>query len=178
MMFVSLGIGTVIAVALILIVSLLTNASSKSSSQPPSALVGTTVRSFHVSGLNGGVVRAPWASGHAGVLIFFASWCGPCKSEMPKVAAYLRTHATTPVQVVGVDVNDQRTAAQSFVRRDGVSFAVAFDPNGAITTGIFQFATVPETVFVNARGVVENVYFGAIPKSQLVSGLHALQSAA
>ena len=44
-----------------------------------------------------------------------------------------------------------------------------------MTTGIFNFATLPETVFVNATGVVVAVYFGAIPKSCLASGIAALR---
>jgi hypothetical protein len=52
---------------------------------------------------------------------------------------------------------------------------VAFDPNDVVTSGIFQFESVPETVFVSKDGVVEQVYFGAIPVSQLKSGIASLQ---
>lgn len=178
MMFVSLGIGTAVAVALIVVVSILTGGRTTPNNQPASALVGTSVKSFALGGLSGGEQHAPWAHRHPAVLIFFASWCGPCKKEMPEVATYLRTHHYRPIVVMGVDVNDSRSAAQRFVRRAGVAFPVVFDPNGAVTTGIFQFITVPETAFVNARGVVTDVYFGAIPTSDLVNGLAALRSPA
>ena len=182
MMFVSLGIGTVIAVALITAVSLLTSGSSntgKGSSGAPStnALVGTSVRGFSVSALGGGTVTSPWTSGHPSVLIFFASWCGPCQAEMPKVAAYLRSHNEGPVKVLGVDANDQRTAGRSFVRKADATFPVAFDQNLGIANGIFQLQALPDTVFVNARGVVTRVYIGAIPTSQLARGIRALESA-
>src|ERR1039457_6572215 len=85
MMFVSIGIGTVVAVALIVIVSILTGGPVKGNQGfATSNLVGTTVKSFTLSGLNGGEQRAPWASGHPGVLIFFASYCGPCTRKCPK----------------------------------------------------------------------------------------------
>ena len=171
MMFISLGIGAVVAVALIVVVSILTGGTVNPGQN---ALVGTTVPAFSEAGLTGGVVRAPWARGHPGVVIFFASWCGPCRSEMPEVARYLRTHATGAVTVVGVDALDQRAAAQAFVTKDRVPFRVAFDPNGNVVTGVFGFQTVPETVFVNAKGVVTDVYLGAIPRDRLVRGLRAL----
>ena len=174
MMFVSLGIGTVIALALIVVVSILTGGAPQTSN----ALVGSTVKGFDVSGLNGVKHRAPWVTGHAGVLIFFASWCGPCRSEMPKVAAYLRNHDQSPVVVMGVDANDILSAAQAFVRKDGVRFPVIFDPSGNVTTGIFQFGQIPETVFVTAQGVVTKVYYGAIPTKQLISGIKELKAAA
>ncbi|MDE3007912.1 MAG: TlpA family protein disulfide reductase [Acidobacteriota bacterium] len=177
MMFVSLGIGTTVAIVLILIVSLLTNArnaNAPSGALPPSALVGKHVKAFSAPGLVGGTVRAPWASGHPGVVIFFASWCTPCQKELPKVAAYLDAHATGPVRVLGVDVNDANAAGSKFVRKSGVHFAVGTDPNFTITAGLFGFGQIPETVFVNAQGVVQQVYFGAIPVNQLKAGLARL----
>ena len=174
MMFVSIGIGTVLAVALIVIVSILTGSAVKDNGAAKSALVGTKVPGFSLSGLNGGTQHAPWTSGHAGVLIFFASYCGPCHKEMPEVATYLRHHDQKPVVVMGIDAVDARSSGQAFVKKSKVTFAVAFDPNGVVTTNIFKFENVPETVFVSNEGIVEQVYFGAIPVSQLESGLAAL----
>jgi cytochrome c biogenesis protein CcmG/thiol:disulfide interchange protein DsbE len=179
MMFVSLGIGTLMAVALIVVVSVLTGGKvTTQNGDPVSALVGTRVAGFTLGGLNGGTERAPWAKGHAGVLIFFASWCAPCRGEIPKVATYLRTHDTGTVTVLGVDSNDGRTAAQAFVKRGGVGFPVAFDANGTVTSSVFSFGQLPETVFVTAAGVVTDVHFGAISVAQLASGIKSLQAGA
>ena len=179
MMFISLGIGTAAAVALIAVVSILTGGAAKpNNAQPAAALVGKSVRNFTIEGLNGAKVRAPWASGHAGVLIFFASYCGPCQGEMPKVAAYFRRHNETPIVVMGVDASDVLSAGRAFVSKDGVTFPVAFDPYNDVTSGIFQFGQIPETVFVTKRGVVAQVYYGAIPVRQLVSGIASLKSQA
>jgi thiol-disulfide isomerase/thioredoxin len=168
-------IGVVVAIALITVVSILTG--GKQTNSPTNQLVGKHVKSFTLTGLNGGTVTAPWTSGHPSVLIFFASYCGPCKSEMPKIARYVRTTNPTPVDVVAVDATDVRSAAQAMVKKDGVTFPVAFDPNAVVTSGVFGFGAVPESVFINAKGVVTNVYFGAIPKKQLASGIKLLKSA-
>ncbi len=178
MMFVSLGLGTVLAVALIVVVSILTGGTVNSNNgQPTSNLVGTTVKGFTLDGLNGGTEHAPWVSGHAGVLIFFASYCGPCHKEMPEVATFIRTHDEQPIVVMGIDAVDVRASGRAFVKKSKVTFPIAFDPNGVVTTNLFKFETVPETVFVSKKGVVEQVYFGAIPVAQLKSGLAALRKA-
>lgn len=175
MMFVSIGIGTVLAVALIVIVSILTGGSVQNDGGLTSNLVGHKVETFTLAGLNGGKVRAPWATGHPGVLIFFASYCGPCHAEMPEVARYIRKHSPRPVVVMGVDASDKLASGQAFIQHSKATFPVAFDPNDVVTSGIFQFESVPETVFVSKDGVVEQVYFGAIPVSQLKSGIASLQ---
>ncbi|MFI5035384.1 MAG: TlpA family protein disulfide reductase [Acidimicrobiales bacterium] len=170
----TIGVAAVLAAVLIAVLSVLTGAPVTSTTTPTSALVGRHVAAFAEAGLTGGTVHAPWSRHHAGVVIFFASWCGPCQREMPQVAAYLRTHSFGSVQVVGVDALDARGSAQRFVTRDAVLFPVSFDPNGSVTTGVFGFATLPETVFVNARGVVTDVYYGAIPTGRLVAGVAQL----
>jgi hypothetical protein len=93
---------------------------------------------------------------------------------MPEVATYLRHHDEKPVVVMGIDAVDPRGPGQAFVKKSKVTFPVAFDPNGVVTTNIFKFDNVPETVFVSDKGIVEQVYFGAIPVSQLKSGIAAL----
>lgn len=178
MMFISIGIGTVVAIALIFVVSVLTGGKVTTiAGQPTNALVGTSVRSFTLAGLNGGTVTSPWSSGHPTVVIFFASYCGPCKAEMPKVAKYLRSHSQGAVRVVGVDVTDQRTDGQHFVAASGVTFPVAFDPQSTVTSGIFQINAIPDTAFVNSKGIVTEVYVGAIPRDQLIKGIAALKNA-
>jgi thiol-disulfide isomerase/thioredoxin len=173
----SIAIGIVIAVIAVVVVSIFTGGHvTPNGNGPTNALVGTSVATFTLSGLKSGTVEAPWKSHHAAVLIFFASYCGPCKSEMPKVAKYLRHHNEGSIRVIGIDALDSRGPAETFVKNSGVTFPIAFDPNGTVTTGIFQFAYVPETVFVSAKGILEQVYYGAIPKNVLVKGIAGLRA--
>lgn len=175
MMFVSIGIGTVVAILLIGVVTYFTGGHvSKNTGLPQTALVGQKVGSFSLDSLYGGKVTSPYSAGQPTVLIFFASYCTPCQGEMPKVATYLNTHSTGYVQVVGIDASDALGPARSFIKKDHVTFPVAFDPNNNVTTGIFQFGQIPETVFVSAKGVVKSVYFGAIPKETLAAGIASL----
>ncbi|MGP8009142.1 MAG: TlpA disulfide reductase family protein [Acidimicrobiales bacterium] len=169
--------GVAVVVGAIALISDLTG--SNGTGNPPApvaALVGQRVKDFSIGGLNGGTITAPWESGKASVLVFFASYCVPCRSEMPIIAKYLRAHSPKAVEVLGVDTIDERSSAESMVKRDGVTFPVAFDPNGVVTTGVFGFGQIPESVFVNTKGVVEKVYFGAIPKRQLALGIRSLET--
>jgi thiol-disulfide isomerase/thioredoxin len=175
-----IGIAAVLAIALVGIVSALTGGKVTSGQKnllTSSALVGHHIHDFSLDGLNGGVIKSPWSNGHSSVLVFFASYCGPCQGEMPKIAKYIRTHSLSPVDVVAVDAEDKRPAAKAMIKKDDVTFPVAYDPNATVTTGLFGFEDVPESVFLSPTGVVKGVYYGAIPKNILIEGLKKLDAA-
>lgn len=169
--------GVLFAIGAVAIVSVLTGGKVGGKTPTPvSELVGHQMKDFALEGLNGGTIKAPWESGRASVLVFFASYCVPCQGEMPKIATYIRLHSPNPVTVLAIDANDARSSAQAMIQRDGVTFLVAFDPNGVVTAGVFGFGAIPESVFLDSKGVVEKVYYGAIPKQQLASGIKMLKT--
>lgn len=175
MMFISLGIGTAIAVILIVVVSVLTGGSSSKANQASkSVLVGTKVSGFTLNSLTGGTVKAPYETGHPTVLFFFASWCGPCHVELPRVAKYLSSHPQSSVSIVGLDEVDNSKSGLSFAQKSGVTFPLASDPTGNVEAGIFKFAYLPYTVFVNAKGVVQNVDYAPISIANLTKGIASI----
>ncbi|MDE2282101.1 MAG: TlpA family protein disulfide reductase [Actinomycetales bacterium] len=170
MMFVSLGIGTAVAVALIVVVSVLTGGRTSAN-----ALVGTKVDTFTLPSLSGGSLTAPYATGHPTVLVFMASYCEPCREELPHLVTFLHDHSTGKVRVIGVDTSDQRTSAIAFIRHDAVPFPVAFDPNSTVAASL-HFQGIPDTVFITAQGVVSNVVIGKITPAQFASDLAAINA--
>ena len=177
MMLVSLGLGVLIAAALITVVSVLTGAPVKSTgNQPTSVLQGKTIKAFTVSGVNQHSVVMPWKDGQPTVLLFFARTCSICHEEMPRIAPYLDSLGSGSVRVVGDDNNESMADAQWFVHAYHLTFPVAFDPSDDVISGIFGFEADPYTVFLNAHGVVEEVHGGAITVAELKAGVAAIRS--
>lgn len=175
MMLVSIGIGVVIAVALIVVVSIFTGGAVKNGTPPPPALVGTTLTKWSQAGLNGEKVAAPWNAGHATAVVIFASWCGPCKAEFPALSRYLATHSLGRVSLLGVDEQDSRSAALAFLQKTHVKMTSIFDPqDGAYDR--FLLSGIPDTVFVTSRGVVENMQVGSISTKTFAADVAALNA--
>jgi thiol-disulfide isomerase/thioredoxin len=98
--------------------------------------------------------------GKAVVVNFWASWCYPCKQELPALEAAWRQHRSSGLVVVGIDVMDAGGDAGSLARRMGVTYPLVRDDGGGVADR-FAVANLPETVFINRRGkVVERIQAG------------------
>ena len=172
MMFVSLGIGTAVALALIAVVSMITGGAAKNGAPAP-ALVGTTLTKWTDTGLQAPTVVAPWNTGHATAVVIFASWCGPCRSELSVLSKYLATHRLGRVALLGVDVHDSRAAALAFLQPYRVRMSSVFDPEGRAYDR-FRLSAIPDTVFVTSGGVVQNVLMGPISTASFAHDVAAL----
>lgn len=176
MALISLGAGVLIALVLIIGVSEATGGHVTTTTQPNSALDGTTLADLHEGGLYGGTVSAPWSVHQPTAIVFFASWCTACRSELPALATYLRTAHLGKVKVLGVDVNDLRSSGQAMAKKYSMDYPIMFDPSTSLAAGTFKISGLPDTVFVNAQGVVKSVHIGEISTSQFAAGVAALNA--
>jgi len=104
-------------------------------------------------------------AGRPVVLNFWASWCVPCRREMPRLAAAARRFAGR-VAFVGIDYEDQRDDALQFLRQTPVGYPSGFDHSGAVAQRYGLFG-VPTTVFVGANGAIVGRYLGEMSQSTL-----------
>ena len=103
--------------------------------------------------------------GQPAVVNVWASWCGPCVTEAPGLSQVSRAFEGR-VQFVGVDVLDQRGAAQEFVRRFHWGFPSVFDPTASIRNSL-GFLGQPVTVIFDSKGRRVFVSAGALKSGQL-----------
>jgi thiol-disulfide isomerase/thioredoxin len=92
--------------------------------------------------------------GRVVVVNFWASWCVPCRTELPTFQRVSREFAGRPVTFVGVDASDQRGAAAAMLRRSGVTYPTVYDRKG-IYGGIashWSVTALPQTWFVARDG--------------------------
>jgi len=142
---------------------------------PRNALVGTTIPGFGLPGLPTGDVQAPWVSHKPGVLLFFADWCSPCHKEVPRLAKIIGPDGYKGVAVLGVDGDLAVGPGASFVKAAGVRFPVGHVGTMDVSNGLFHLTDFPATAFVDAKGKVTDVVYGALTDAQLQKGIATLR---
>jgi len=92
------------------------------------------------------------------VLDFWATWCGPCRVFIPKLAALQARYGARGLSVIGVSTEDAKDVAL-FAERATIPYAVAVDKNGQ-TTRSYGVFSLPTVVVIDRRGVVRDVAIG------------------
>lgn len=136
-----------------------------------------TAPDFTMTDASGTEVKLSDFFGKPVVLNFWASWCGPCKSEMPHFEdAYQKYGEDINFVVVNLTDGARETveSASGFIEEQGYTFPVYFDTNteGAVTYGTYS---IPVTYFIGADGVPVAQANGALDAETLQTGIDMIQ---
>ncbi|MGB8327502.1 MAG: TlpA disulfide reductase family protein [Steroidobacteraceae bacterium] len=100
--------------------------------------------------------------GQVVMLNFWASWCGPCRKEMPILDGIQRRYRPLGFTLVGVNVEPNSADAEAFLRQTPVAFPIAYDAQSAVSK-LYQVTGMPNTVIIDRKGAVRFVHRGYQP---------------
>jgi thiol-disulfide isomerase/thioredoxin len=119
--------------------------------------------------LEGKELTVPNDSGRITVINSWASWCAPCREELPEFAAVASDPEFATIDIVGLNVNDNESAAQSM--SEDLTFPSIFDPRGALLPTIpgVPPAALPSTVVLDSQGLIAVRIIGPVPAGELAN---------
>src|SRR5579864_1503558 len=112
-----------------------------------SAEVGGSLPDVSLVGLDGRPSAFSAFGGHPLWINFFATWCPPCKTELPEIERRYDADKAAGLEVLGVDQQESATVVSAFVKRYSLRYAIAIDDGHAATA--FRLSTIPVSVFVD-----------------------------
>ena len=126
------------------------------------AKVGDRAGDFSLPTLDGSKVKLSDLRGNIVVVDFWASWCVPCKKELPALDALAKKYAAEkkPVVILAVNVDKERANAEKLLASVKVSsLRVLLDPDGRVASA-YDVPTMPSSFVIDAKGLVRNVHSG------------------
>ena len=93
---------------------------------------------------------------------FWASWCGPCRQEMPLLEQIHQRYEPLGFTLLGINVEENPEDGKSFLRERPVSFPVLYDPDNGISK-LYDVVAMPSTVIIDRQGNVRYLHHGYKP---------------
>jgi cytochrome c biogenesis protein CcmG, thiol:disulfide interchange protein DsbE len=155
-----------VAVVLLALAGGLAIADWRQHREPRLVGIGTPAPNFHVQAIGSerpaDIRTLAQYQGDVVVLNVWATWCGPCRIEMPSLERLYLAFAARGLRVVAISVDDDGHDAdiQAFVRQYGLTFDVLHDGSGRLET-LYQTGGVPETFVIARDGVIRKRVMGA-----------------
>ncbi len=132
--------------------------------------VGSAAPAMVLQDLEGREVSLAGLRGRAVALNFWATWCPPCKEELPAFASLWRASRGRCVEIVGVTEESTREDALAEVTRMEVPFPVVMDPDGAVARA-FGVTGYPRTYVIDPEGKIRKIFTGMVSRERLEAAL-------
>jgi thiol-disulfide isomerase/thioredoxin len=136
-------------------------------------LVGRTAPSFEAVTLDGDPFSLEATRGKPVVLAFWASWCGPCRGELPELSELQAQR--DDIAIYAVNVDRDRRKADAFLRQVKVDLPVVWD-NQSLAMGQYDVLSMPTTFVLDAQGTVKLRKVGYSSSKGLTEILAALEA--
>ena len=128
--------------------------------------VGNPAPAYAAANMEGDSVRLADLRGEVVLLNIWATWCPPCREEMPDLEELHRTYEADGLRVIGATIDSRSAAAEvrRFVAEHDITFGILHDPDERVTR-TFRTAGVPETFLIDRDGVIAQRWIGKIEAS-------------
>ncbi len=137
---------------------------------------GNLAPDFELLLLNGESKKLSDFQGQKVMLNFWASWCGPCRAEMPEMQQLHEEYKEKGISIVAVNAFHTETstaAPEEFINELGLSFPVLVDEKGEVSE-TYQVIALPTTYFIDSEGKIQDKFTGTLNYEQMLNGLSKL----
>lgn len=114
---------------------------------------------FTLKSMNGPNLRLAEQRGRVVMVNFWATWCGPCRQEMPQLDRLYQKYKSSGFVLLGVNVDDDARKAGDVASKLGVTFPVLLDTDKAVSK-LYDLSTMPSTVIIDRDGKVRYLHRG------------------
>jgi cytochrome c biogenesis protein CcmG/thiol:disulfide interchange protein DsbE len=139
----------------------------------PAPVAGAPAPDFTLSSLAGQPVKLSALKGQVVLINFWATWCGPCKEEMPAIQQAYDARKGQGFTVLAVNLNEPAGDVQGYINNLKLNFPVLLDAGDAVST-LYRVRGYPTSFFIDRNGTVAVEHVGMMSDAQLAANLASL----
>jgi peroxiredoxin len=131
--------------------------------------VGEVAPDFETEDVYGNPVRLSQFRGQPVWLMFWGSWCPPCRAEFPDIQAAYAQLEPEGLRMLGVSLRETPLDAATYAARNGATFLVLSDPDERDTGASYPIFNFPTHIFIDRDGVIRSIVLEDMDKEQAVA---------
>ena len=143
-------------VAIIYVLTALLVAPASQAAMPK---IGVAAPDFALKSSSGKNLKLSEHRGEVVMINFWATWCGPCRQELPLLNRLHEQYRKAGFTLLGVNIDDSPDAAQTMAKKLGVTFPVLFDTEKRVSR-LYDVNAMPSTVLIDRDGKVRYIHLG------------------
>lgn len=128
--------------------------------------IGEAAPDFELQTIEGKSYRLSDLKGKPVMINFWATWCPPCRAEMPAMQEAFKEFEAEGFTILAVNLNESDVAIKSFIDRYGLTFPIVVDKQDKVSKA-YDIVPLPTSYFVDRDGIVQGKWTGEIRKEQL-----------
>ena len=119
--------------------------------------------------IDGSMIMLSKLQGHPVLINFWASWCEPCRAEMPEIVRAYEAHKPDGLVVLAINMTfqDSLPEAQAFVKEFHMPFPVLLDDTGGVARDAYGVRVLPMSFFIDRKGIIVHRQIGAMNGKQI-----------
>jgi len=135
----------------------------------PALAPGNQAPDFTLKTLDGGQITLSAYRGRPVLINFWASWCPPCRIEMPELVRTYEEHKDTGFTILGINLTFQDSLPEiaAFVEEFKMTFPILLDETGEVTTQQYRLLGLPMSVFIDRQGAIRRIQIGVMTADQI-----------
>lgn len=123
--------------------------------------------------MDGSTAKLSDLKGKVVLINVWATWCPPCRAEMPTIQAAYEKYGKQGFTVMAVNLRENPRTVAAFMQQFGLTFPTPLDLDGQVS-GVYRASVLPSSFFVDRQGVIRAVYRGPMPRSVIAGTVEQL----
>lgn len=150
-----------------------TERSSNAVADTPAPVANAPAPDFMLSSLDGSPVRLSDLKGQVVLVNIWATWCPPCRAEMPTIQTVYEQYHDKGFTVLAVDQDEAPRVVAAFMNENKLTFPALLDTGNRVGWA-YQATALPSSFFIDKQGVIRTVYRGPMPRSVIAGTVEQL----